>query len=156
MGRDKHTCSKVHAEELANAHEDEGASAPFLKLYCMERNGFTLIELLITLVVFSVIVLIALPMCGIQGKKSEQVHAKAQLMTIKESQDKYKMEHGAYTTDTTKLTNWKMGTKKYRFQVDYIDRSRFTAQAHGDTDNDKVYDDVIWAIDQSGTLIQIK
>ena len=35
-------------------------------------------------------------------------------------------------------------------------RSRFSAQAHGDMNNDKVYDDDIWAIDQSGTLTQIK
>jgi prepilin-type N-terminal cleavage/methylation domain-containing protein len=122
----------------------------------MERNGFTFVELLIAVVVFSVIVFIALPMYGVRGKKSEQVNAKVQLKKIKESQDRYKMEHGIYTTDTTKLANWKNGSKRYRFQVEYADKSRFTAQAHGDTDNDKVYDDVIWAIDQSGTLIQIK
>jgi hypothetical protein len=91
--------------------------------------------------------------CG--RKSSEQAHAKAQLMTIKESQDRYKMEHGEYTSDTTKLANWKTGTKKYRFQVEHADKSCFTAQANGDTDNDRVYDDDIWAIDQSGTLTQI-
>ena len=122
----------------------------------MKRNGFTFVELIITMVVFSVIALIALPMHGVWVKKSEQVHAKAQLMKIKQSEDRYKMEHGIYTTDTTKLANWKTGTKQYRFQVDYADRSRFAAQAHGDIDNDKVYDDVTWAIDQSGTLTQIK
>jgi hypothetical protein len=77
-------------------------------------------------------------------------------MTIKKSQDRYKMEHGEYTSDTTKLANWQKGTKKYRFQVKYADKSRFTVQANGDTDNDKVYDDTIWAIDQSGTLTRIK
>jgi prepilin-type N-terminal cleavage/methylation domain-containing protein len=122
----------------------------------MERNGFTLVEMLIAIVVLCTIVAIALPMRVVQIKKSERLYAKAQLVTIKESQDRYKMEHGLYTTDTTKLANWKNGNKRYRFQVDYADKSRFTAQAHGDTDNDKVYDDVIWAIDQSGTLIQIK
>jgi hypothetical protein len=66
------------------------------------------------------------------------------------------MEHGAYTTDTTKLANWKTGTKKYRFQVEYADTARFTARANGDTDYDKVFDDGIWAIDQSGTLKQVK
>ena len=35
-------------------------------------------------------------------------------------------------------------------------RVKNSEQAHGDTDNDKVYDDVVWAIDQSGTLTQIK
>jgi prepilin-type N-terminal cleavage/methylation domain-containing protein len=122
----------------------------------MKRNGFTLVELLIAVVVFSVIVLIVLPMHAVRVKKSEQIHAKAQLMKIKESQDRYKMEHGMYTTDTTKLANWKTGTKKYQFRVDYADEARFLAQAHGDMNNDKVYDDDIWAIDQSGMLMQIK
>jgi prepilin-type N-terminal cleavage/methylation domain-containing protein len=122
----------------------------------MERNGFTLIELLVAVVVFSVILFIMLPMNAIRAKKSELVRAKTQLMTIKESQDRYKMENGEYTSDITKLANWKTGTKKYRFQVEYADSSRFMAQANGDTDNDKVYDDDIWAIDQSGTLTKIK
>ncbi len=81
---------------------------------------------------------------------------KSQLMLIKESQDRYKMENGTYTADTTKLANWKTGTKKYRFQVEYADSSRFMAQASGDLNNDKVYDDDIWTIDQNGTLTQIK
>jgi prepilin-type N-terminal cleavage/methylation domain-containing protein len=122
----------------------------------MKQNGFTLIEMLIAVVVVCAIVIITLPMNAMRAKKSELVRAKAQLATIKESQDRYKMEHGAYTTDTAKLTNWKPGTKKYRFQVEYADSSRFTAQANGDTDNDKVYDDDVWAIDQSGTLSQVK
>jgi len=46
-------------------------------------------------------------MHAVRMKKSEQVYAKAQLMKIKESEDRYKMENGAYTTDTTKLANWK-------------------------------------------------
>lgn len=121
----------------------------------MERNGFTLIEMLIAVVVVCVIIVIALPMHAVRVKKSELVHAKVQLMTIKESEDRFKMENGSYTMDATKLANWKTGTKKYRFQVGYADTSRFTAQANGDMDNDKVYDD-IWAIDQSGMLTRIK
>jgi type IV pilus assembly protein PilE len=122
----------------------------------MERNGFTVIEMLIAIIIVFVITAIALPMNAVRVKKSELIHAKTQLMTIKESQDKYKMENGEYTSDVTKLANWKTSTKKYQFQVDYADRSRFTAQANGDTDNDKAYDDDIWAIDQSGTLTKIK
>jgi type IV pilus assembly protein PilE len=122
----------------------------------MKRNGFTLIEMLITVVVVCAIIMIALPMNVVRVKKSELVHVKVQLMKIKESQDRYKMENGAYTMDTAMLANWKTGTKKYRFQVEYADSSRFTAQANGDTDNDKVYDDDIWAIDQSGMLSQVK
>jgi type IV pilus assembly protein PilE len=160
MGRCKHACdnrdySEIYAEELANAHEEEGALAPSF-WDDMKQKGFTLIEMLIAVVVVCVIVVIALPMHAMRVKKSELVHAKTQLMTIKESQDRYKMENGAYTTDTTKLANWKTGTKKYRFQVEYADKSCFTVQANGDMDNDKVYDDDIWAINQSGTLTKIK
>ena len=50
--------------------------------------------MLVAIVVLCVIVVIALPMHAVRAKKSEQVHAKAQLMLIKESQDRYKMEHG--------------------------------------------------------------
>jgi prepilin-type N-terminal cleavage/methylation domain-containing protein len=122
----------------------------------MERNGFTLIEMLIAVFVVCFIIVIALPMNDVRAKKLEQVHAKAQLVMIKESQERYKMESGTYTADTTKLANWKTGAKKYRFQIEYADKSRFTAKAHADMNNDKVYDDDIWAIDQSGTLTQIK
>jgi prepilin-type N-terminal cleavage/methylation domain-containing protein len=122
----------------------------------MKQNGFTFIELLITVVVICVIIVIVLPMHAVRLKKSEQTHAKAQLVTIKESEERYRMEHGAYTTDTTKLANWKTSTKKYRFHVEYADSSRFTVQAHGDVDNGKVYSDDVWAIDQSGTLKQVK
>jgi prepilin-type N-terminal cleavage/methylation domain-containing protein len=122
----------------------------------MKQKGFTLIEMLVTIVVLCVILVIALPINAVRAKKLAWVHAKVQLMTIKESQDRHKMERGVYTSDTTKLANWKVGTKKYRFQVEYADKSRFTAQTHGDTGNDKVYDNEVWAIDQSGTLTQIK
>ena len=122
----------------------------------MERKGFTVLEMLIGIVVFCVIILIALPMHAVRAKKSEQVNVKSQLMLIKESEDRYKMENGTYTADTTKLANWKNNTKKYRFQVEYADNSRFIAQASGDLNNDKIYDDDILTIDQNGTLTKIK
>lgn len=121
----------------------------------MNRNGFTLIELLITSVVIFVIVLLAFPMQMVRAKKTEQMSAKSQLMMIKESQEKYKMEHGVYTSDPAKLANWKAKTKKYRFQVEYADRSRFIAKAAGDFDGDKICENV-WSIDQSGTLTKIE
>lgn len=122
----------------------------------MKRNGFTLIEMLVAIVVICVIVIIALPMHGVRVRKAEQVNAKTQLIMIKESEDRYKMENGTYTADTTKLANWKNNTKKYRFEVECADSSRFVVQASGDLNNDKVYDDDILIIDQSGTLTKIK
>jgi prepilin-type N-terminal cleavage/methylation domain-containing protein len=162
MGRGKHACdnrvhNEIYAEELTHAHEEEGASAPSFELfYCMKKNGFTLIEMLVTVIVVCVIIIIALPMHAVRVKKLELVHAKAQLMTIKESEDRFKMENGTYTADVTKLVNWKNSAKRYRFQVEHADTTRFTAQASGDMDNDRVYDDNIWAIDQSGTLTKVK
>jgi prepilin-type N-terminal cleavage/methylation domain-containing protein len=122
----------------------------------MKTNGFTLVEALVSIVVLCMIVLIALPMHAVRVKKTEQINVKAQLVTIKESEVRYKNENGVFTADTTKLANWKNNTRRYRFHVAYADTSRFTAQAQGDMDNDKVYDDDVWAIDQSGTLRQIK
>jgi len=134
----------------------EGASAPSFLRRSVKRNGFTLIELLLAIVVLCAIITIVFPMRAVRANKLELARAKAQLMQIKESEDRYKMEHGAYTADITKLAGWKTGTKKYRFRVEYADRSRFAAQAHSDLDYDKVYGDDIWGIDQSGTLKQIK
>jgi prepilin-type N-terminal cleavage/methylation domain-containing protein len=122
----------------------------------MERNGFTVLEMLIAIVVFCVIILIALPMHAVRVKKSEQENAKTPLLLIKESEDRYKMENGTYTTDTTKLANWKNNTKKYCFQIEYADRSSFVVQANGDLNNDKIYDDDIVTIDQNGTFTKIK
>lgn len=121
----------------------------------MKRNGFTLVELLVSVVVLCTIAAIALPMHAIKAKRTEQMQVKTQLMTIKDSQDKYRMKHGTYTTDTTKLVNWKSGTRKYRFCLEYADRSCFKAQAIGDVDGNDFYRD-IWVIDQNGTLTQIR
>lgn len=122
----------------------------------MGRNGFTLVEMFVVIVVLCTITAILLPMRAIHLKKSEEAEAKAQLVTIKESQDKHKMKHGTYTTDVTKLVNWKTSTKQYRFRVEYADRSRFRAEAigHGKALYDS--DGNVWAIDQSGTLTQVK
>lgn len=122
----------------------------------MRRNGFTLIELLVAIVVMCTIITIVFPMRAVRAKKQELAHVKAQLMTIKDSQDKYRMEHGTYTMDTTKLVNWKKGTKKYRFCVEYADRSCFRAQAISDVDGNNFYHNDIWVIDQNGTLTQIR
>jgi len=122
----------------------------------MNRNGFTLIEMLIAIVVLCTIAAIAFPLRAIHIKNKEQVSVKDQLVTIKESQDKYKMEHGTFTTDATKLANWRAGIKKYRFQIEYADKTRFRARAAGSTDDNEIFDDTAWTIDQSGMLTQVK
>jgi Tfp pilus assembly protein PilE len=130
------------------------ALAPFFRSHEIKR--FTIVEMLVTIIVLSAIVAIVLPMHAVRAGKLDLVRAKAQLVTIKESQDRYRTEHGTYTTDVTKLVNWKTSTKQYRFRVEYADRSRFRAEAigHGEAHYDP--DGPIWAIDQSGTLTQVK
>jgi len=122
----------------------------------MDRNGFTLIEMLIAIVVLCTIAAIAFPLRAIQVKNKEQVSVKDQLLIIKESQDKYKMEHGTFTTDATRLANWKARTKKYRFQIEYADKTHFRVRAAGSADDNEIFDDAAWTIDQSGMLTQVK
>lgn len=121
----------------------------------MDKKGFTFIEFLISIVVICVIVLIALPMYATRAKRSEQAIVKTQLMCIREAEETHRLFHGTYTADATKLANWKKGTKKYHFSINYADSTGFVAEANGDLNNDKVYDDR-WTIDQNGTLANVK
>jgi len=122
----------------------------------MKRNGFTLIEMLITLTVLSIIVMIALPMHAMRAKRPRQAEAKAQLMAIKEAEEKYKLQQGSYTVDTSKISNWQPSLGRYQFKIKYADSVKFVAQANGDLNNDRIYDDDIWTIDQNGKLAKIR
>ena len=122
----------------------------------MKKNGFTLIEMLITLTVLSIIVMIALPMHAMRVKKPRQAEAKTQLMIIREAQEKYKLQQGYYTADATKLSNWQPSLGRYQFKIKYADPTNFVAQANGDLNKDRVYDDDIWTIDQNGKLAKIR
>jgi len=81
----------------------------------LDGKGFTLIELLIGTVILCVVILIALPMYAMRGKKTEQLNARAQLQCIREAEESYRSRHGSYTADASKLANWKQRTKKYTF-----------------------------------------
>ena len=77
------------------------------------------------------------------------------LITVKESENRYKMEHWIHTTDVTKLANGKNGTKKYRFGIHYADASRLTAQAEDGLNNDSIFAGDVRTIDRSGGLVKI-
>lgn len=117
----------------------------------MKKNGFTLLEVLIGVAVIFIILLIALPMHATRARRTERADVKAQLRCIRDAQELYRSSHGTYTADATKLVNWKQGTKKYHFRIRYADSTGFMAEANGDLNNDRVYDDR-WTIDQSGRL----
>jgi len=121
----------------------------------LDGKGFTLIELLIGTVILCVVILIALPMYAMRGKKTEQLNARAQLQCIREAEESYRSRHGSYTADASKLANWKQRTKKYNFRIRYASSTRFVAEANGDLNNDKICDDT-WTIDENGVLANVK
>ncbi|HOW54320.1 MAG TPA: prepilin-type N-terminal cleavage/methylation domain-containing protein [Syntrophorhabdaceae bacterium] len=121
----------------------------------MKTKGFTIIELLVGVVVICVVLAIAFPMHAMRVKKKEQVSVRSQLQCIFESERAYRSLHGTYTDDVTKLAQWKNRTRKYHFSIRHADSKGFVAEANGDLNNDKVYDDR-WTIDQNGTLANVK
>ena len=121
----------------------------------MNKKGFTIIELLVGLVIVIVIVLIALPLGGIRAKKQAERNMKAQMTCVREAEESYRVEHGTYTSDATKLANWKPMAKKYHFSIRDANATRFVAEAKADLNNDKVFDDV-WTIDENGVLKKVK
>ena len=121
----------------------------------MKKNGFTLLEFLVGVVVICVIVMIALPMYAMRGKKTEQMRVRTQLQCVRQAEEVYRSQYGSYTTDATKLANWKQKTKKYHFKIRYASSTRFVAEANGDLDNDRILDDT-WTIDENGVLTNVK
>lgn len=122
----------------------------------MGNRAFTVIELLIMIGVMSGILLIALPMHAMRAKRPDRAQAKAQLYVIKDAEERYKLQYGTYTDDITRLTNWRPVHGRYQFRIRTADSAQFMAQAEGDLNNDKVYDDDIWTIDQNGTIKKVK
>jgi len=122
----------------------------------MGNKAFTVIEMLLMIGVMSVILVIALPMHAMRAKRPDQAQAKTQLFKVRDAEERYKLQYGTYTTDITRLTNWKPILGRYQFRIRTADSTQFMVQADGDLNNDKIYDDDIWTIDQSGTLKKVK
>ncbi|OPY81020.1 MAG: hypothetical protein A4E64_00076 [Syntrophorhabdus sp. PtaU1.Bin058] len=122
----------------------------------MGNRAFTVIELLIMIGVMSAILVIALPMYAMRAKRPDRAQAKAQLYVIKDAEERHKLHYGSYTADITRLANWKSILGRYQFRIRTADSTQFVAQADGDLNNDKIYDDDTWTIDQSGTLKKVR
>jgi len=122
----------------------------------MGNKAFTVIELLIMVGVMSAILLIALPMYAMRAKRPDRAQAKAQLYVIKDAEESHKLQYGLYTDDIKRLSNWRPVLGKYQFRIRTADSTQFVAQADGDLNNDKIYDDDTWTIDQGGTLKKVK
>ncbi len=138
-----------------NLSEKRGPVRPPLDRMTLDRKGFTLLELLIGTVIVCIIVLIALPMYAMRGKKTEQVKVRTQLECIREAEEVHRSQYGSYTTDASQLVNWKQKTKKYHFRIRYASSTRFLAEANGDLNNDGICDDT-WTIDENGVLANVK
>ena len=121
----------------------------------MNKKGFTVIELLAGAVIVIIIVLIALPLGAIRAKRQAEKGMRVQMTCIKEAEESYRASHGTYTSDETKLANWKPVSRKYHFRIRKATTDRFVVEARADLNNDKIYDE-IWTIDESGVLTNIK
>ncbi len=121
----------------------------------MNKKGFTIIELLVGAVIVIVIVLIALPLGAIRARKEGAKSMKVQMTCIKQAEESYRAKHGTYTSDVTKLANWRPTAKKYHFLIRDASANRFVVEARADLNNDKIVDDV-WTIDENGVLKNIK
>ena len=154
MVMERHYGRNLHTEELIGTKHGGGNPPYFFRP--MGNKAFTVIELLIMVGVMSAIVLIALPMHAMRAKRPDRVQAKAQLCVIRDAEERYKQHYGMYTTDIARLANWKPILGRYQFRIRTADSTQFVAQAEGDLNNDKVYDDDIWAIDQTGAVKKVK
>ena len=115
------------------------------------KNGFTLIEMLITIAIMSIIVAIALPLYSTYVAKARQQDAKGQLMAIRQAQEIYKLQYGAYTTVTAGLSGWQGTLGRYTFAVTAANATTFSASATGNIDSDATND--VWTMDQDGNLL---
>lgn len=144
----------LHTEELIVIKH--GGATPHTFLGTMGNRAFTVIELLIMIGVMSAILVIAFPMYAMRAKRPDRAQAKAQLYVIRDAEERHKLHYGTYTTDVTRLANWKSILGRYKFRIRTANSKQFMAQADGDLNNDKIYDDDIWIIDQSGTLKKVR
>jgi prepilin-type N-terminal cleavage/methylation domain-containing protein len=129
----------------------KGASRPLPFFSANGGRGFTLIELLITMAVMTIVISISLPMYTRYVARSRQEDARVQLTAIRQAQEMYKLQHGAYTNQTALLSGWKTTSGRYAFSITGFGAAVFTAQATGNIDSDTTQD--MWTMDQDGNLV---
>ena len=119
-----------------------------------------MVELLVVLVIIGVLVSLALPRYEKVVTRSKKMEAKILLEHLYELESGYYLEFDRYSFDydeigfdPPKLIS-EGGKARYRVSILEADTLQFVAQAKAtiDFDKDGVYN--LWAIDQTGTLIQ--
>jgi Tfp pilus assembly protein PilE len=101
--------------------------------------------------VMAIVISVSLPMYTRYVARSRQEDARVQLTAIRQAQEMYKLQHGAYTNQTALLSGWKATSGRYAFSITGFGPAIFTAQATGNIDGDSTQD--VWTMDQDGNLV---
>jgi type IV pilus assembly protein PilA len=137
------------------------------------KKGFTLIEMMIVIAIIALLATIAIPNYINFQKRAKTAEAKANLGSIRTTEEAYKAEHDVYRTApanpgsipsattaawTTGDADWEAigfepkGDVRYQYQITSTDTSaNFTATAKGDLDGDSTYS--TFTITEAGTSI---
>ena len=142
-------------------------------------KAFSIIELMIVVAIIAFLATIAIPRYLNYFAKAKQAEVSINLASLHTAQESYKAEHGAYTSDLTKL-NWKpQGNFQYTYGfnvsnakegINYvvgqlkapkeslgkceISKHTFLAKAAGDIAGNNKID--VWQIDQDRNLTQVQ
>ena len=69
------------------------------------KNGFTLLEVLVVIVIIGTLASIAIPMYTTAVEKSISAEGVEILRVLREAQERYKLTHGGFYTDSLKLVS---------------------------------------------------
>jgi type IV pilus assembly protein PilA len=115
----------------------------------MHSKGFTLIELMIVVAIIGILAAIAIPNYMNYQCKAKQSEAKTNLGAIRTSQEAFRAEHDAYTTNLNATGFVIEGEHVYSYTVEQnVNSTHFTASAWADDLNGN---DDRWEMYANGT-----
>lgn len=95
----------------------------------MQSKGFTLIELMIVVAIIGILAAIAIPNYMNYQCKAKQSEAKTNLGAIRTSQEAFRAENDAFTTDLGAIGFTIEGDHIYNYNMTFANSTNFTAQA---------------------------
>ena len=96
------------------------------------QDGFTLIELMITVVVISLLAMVAVPAYNDSVKKGRRADAKSVLATIAARQEQFFMDNKSYTANIDELGYTEIGSTNEALSTDGHYRVRISAASATD------------------------